>query len=399
MTTGTPPYAVVYAGGDATIANNNTPLVIDGLAGGSYTFTVTDANGIESMVMATVAEPAAVLVNVTAEAFGAYNLSCAESTDGSATALASGGTPPYSYAWSNGASGTTAQNLAAGAYRVTVTDARGCTREGEVQLSAPPAITATVVTEDPACFGDEEGQVSIGAVTGGSPPYLYALNGGAFVSNNLFTGLSVGSYTVQVQDAFGCEFSTSIQINEAEELGVELGSDIPIELGDSIRLFAQTTREVVEYRWSGGPLLGCDGQGGDANCENPWVKPTESVRYTVTVVDENGCTATDQVNVLVSKPRDIFVPTAFSPDGDGINDLLLVYGSKQVVEIKSFLIFNRWGEQVFQVYGFQPEDTNAGWDGTHRGREANAGVYVYMLEVEYLDGETRIYSGDVLLMK
>ncbi|MCB0637144.1 MAG: gliding motility-associated C-terminal domain-containing protein, partial [Lewinella sp.] len=398
MTIGTPPYTITLPGGDETIAANNTPFTIDGLVAGNYNFPIIDANGIEGTISGTVNEPAAVGLNVSAETYGAFNLSCAEALDGVANATASGGTPPYTYVWSNGASGASAQNLGAGAYRVTVTDASGCTREGEVQLSAPPAITASVAAEDPPCFGDLQGQISVGDVVGGTPPYLYSV-GGAFVANNLFAGLAVGNYTVQVQDAFGCEFTTSVQINEAEELFVDLGDPIPIELGDSVRLYAQTTRDVVDYQWSGGPLLGCDGQAGGTNCENPWVSPTESVRYSVTVTDENGCTATDQVDVRVAKPRDVFVPTAFSPNGDGFNDLLLVYGSNLIVNVKTFLIFNRWGEQVFQAYDFQPEDTNAGWDGTHRGQALNAGVFVYMVEVEYLDGETRIFSGDVLLMK
>ena len=121
--------------------------------------------------------------------------------------------------------------------------------------------------------------------------------------------------------------------------------------------------------------------------------------YSVQVTDENGCTAEDQIRVFVAKTRNVFIPTAFSPDGDGINDLFTIHAGADVARIKSFLLFNRWGESVHEAYHFTPNNLAFSWDGRYRGQLLNAGVYVYFAEIEFIDGEVILYKGDVLLMR
>ena len=117
------------------------------------------------------------------------------------------------------------------------------------------------------------------------------------------------------------------------------------------------------------------------------------------VVDENGCTAEDQIQVIVSKPRDVYIPTAFSPDDDGINDRFGIFAGEGIRNIQSFEIYNRWGEAMYQIYDFSPNTPGLGWDGTHRGQLMNAGVYIYFAEVEFIDGEVILYTGDVMLLR
>jgi gliding motility-associated-like protein len=129
------------------------------------------------------------------------------------------------------------------------------------------------------------------------------------------------------------------------------------------------------------------------------VVPDQTTIYYVTVVDSSGCFATAELMVPVDKSRPVYVPNAFSPNNDGINDLLVLFGGKSVSQIKSFLIFSRWGESVFEFYNIPHSDFNYGWDGTYRGKILDAGVYTWFAEVEFVDGEIIMFEGDVTLIR
>jgi gliding motility-associated-like protein len=107
----------------------------------------------------------------------------------------------------------------------------------------------------------------------------------------------------------------------------------------------------------------------------------------------------DDITIFVERVRPVFIPNVFSPNEDGNNDIFYIQAGPQVTQIKSFYIYSRWGESLFEVQNFQPNDPAFGWDGTHRGREVNTGVYVFMAEVEFNDGQVLIYKGDVTLMR
>ena len=127
--------------------------------------------------------------------------------------------------------------------------------------------------------------------------------------------------------------------------------------------------------------------------------PTQGTTYTATLTDQNGCRTVGRINVGIDKRRPIFVPTAFSPNNDSYNDVLMINGSQVVKSIKRFHIYDRWGEQVFAKANFQTDDPNFGWDGRHKGRDAQPGVYVYYIEVEYFDNTIDIIKGDITLMR
>ena len=117
------------------------------------------------------------------------------------------------------------------------------------------------------------------------------------------------------------------------------------------------------------------------------------------MTDQNGCRTVGRVNISIDKRRPIFIPTAFSPNNDSYNDVLMINGSQVVKNIKRFQIFDRWGEQMFARTDFKTDDPNFGWDGRHKGRDALPGVYVYFIEVEYMDNTSDIIEGDVTLMR
>ena len=404
MTIGTPPYTFSWANGaggplgEGTLDNNNEMMEIPGLAAGPYTIQVQDANGVTIEINGVVEEPAPLVLATEAMQFGAFNTSCAEGDDGMLTASAQGGVGPYSFNWSNGGAGEAITSLGAGTYSVTVVDANGCTTETEATLQSPMPLEAMILPADPTCQGENTGTIMVEETFGGSGPYLYAINGGAYGSSPVFANLSAGLYQVSVQDVFGCEWDTEVALQAAQELMVDLGMDIRMEFGDTINLEALSNGNIVEYRWAGGPLLDCPGMD-TLNCYNPRIAPPESTAYSVTVVDEDGCTAEDRINVIVEKQREVFVPTAFSPDGDGVNDTFTIFAGNEVREIKSFLIYNRWGEEMYSLFDFMPNSPVLGWDGSHRGQMMNAGVYVYFAEVEFTDGEVIVYKGDVVLLR
>lgn len=393
MTTGTPPYSYTWPGGTGTVDDNNIAEEIGGVSAGSYQIVVTDANNFQTVIQATVDEPAALSLELSSSSFGVYGVSCASAADGSITAAVSGGTAPYTYEWSNGGLSAEVANLAEGTYELVVTDANGCTATASTSLSAPLPVSAEMVVASPVCDDANGGTVSVESITGGTGPYVFAIDGAAYTTNTLFASLPVGDHQVSVQDANGCEFNEIITVNPAPVLTVELGDDVEIAYGESATLFAQTSYPVADYQWEGGPIMECD------TCARPLIQPNESVAYSVTVTDENGCKASDRITVLVRKDLDVYIPNAFSPDNDGTNDIFMIFGGNEVQEIKSFFIFNRWGESVYEGYSFLPGDPAYGWDGRHRGELLNAGVYIYMAEIEFVDGEVVIYKGDVVLMK
>ena len=131
----------------------------------------------------------------------------------------------------------------------------------------------------------------------------------------------------------------------------------------------------------------------------PWVRPDQTTSYSIQVINENGCVAEDMIQVRVSKDRLIFIPNVFTPNNDGTNDIFFIFGGKGVKEIKKFRVFNRWGEVMYELNNFQHNEPNLGWDGTFRGDALNPAVFVYLAEVEFIDGRIELYKGDVTLSK
>ena len=300
MVIGTPPYSYTWSAvagtltGMGTIDGNGVAVDIPGLPAGAYQIQVTDANDVFATINTSVGEPTALALQLEASSYGIYQLSCPGAADGSLAATVSGGTLPYSYTWSNGATGATAENLAEGSYNLVVTDANGCTITAGEALEAPAALSASLVVESPPCFDDLAGIVSVPLVEGGNGPYLYSIDGAPYTTSSFFGNVSIGEHVVSVQDINGCTYETVATVVQAPELTVSIKvDDAELTYGDSTELFAQTSYPVETYEWSGGPITDC------ADCDTPSIKPLESVAYEVTVTDENGCTATDRVIIYV----------------------------------------------------------------------------------------------------
>ncbi len=366
-----------------------------GVGAGNYTVIVTDDNGCTETASIQVAQPSAVLVNIdNVSNYGGMNVTCSDATDGSAEAFGIGGNEPYSFEWSTGAQSSAVENLAAGVYTVTLTDGNGCTNETNVELVAPSAVNVDLEITDPDCYGENDG-VIVAEGSGGTGPYMYALDSDTYSSSNQFGGLVSGDYTVGIIDANGCEQALGASVIDPTELIVDLGDDIEIQMGDSIFLdpivnigqFALDT-----FMWRRSELIDF----------KPFIGPLETSTYQLTVVNGNGCVDEDQIVVRVRKDRLIYIPNIFTPNEDGNNDYFMIYGGQGVKEVKTFRIFNRWGEILHEKYSFPPVESNTvdfGWDGKFRGEVLNPAVFVYFAEIEFIDGRVEIYKGDVTLMR
>lgn len=282
-----------------------------------------------------------------------------------------------------------------GTYSLMVTNTlTGCFANDVVLVdpgTGPPV--SDYIIKPVTCYGESNAAIILDNVTGGTPPYLYSLNGEPFASTSYYTQLPAGSYDLTVQDSKGCEWSTSVSIEDPPLLTLYLGLDTVIRFGDSIRLFAdvQPLGQVDTMYWSRPDLLVFDN-----TVYDPYILPLNGIGLTATVIDTNGCTATDNLNIFVEKPRNVFVPNVFFPDSEtGINNVFTVFGDKDVVKIKYIRVFDRWGEMVYERQDFLPNDITSGWDGMHRGKRVNPQVFVWYAEIEFSDGLVKLYTGDV----
>ena len=287
-----------------------------------------------------------------------------------------------------------------GNYLLTVLNFQnGCTATDEVEvtenLDVPNGMD--VLIDPPLCFGDF-GTINILTVFGGKGPYLYSVDGGdQFSSDTVFQNLPSGTYNVVIQDMEGCLYEEEISIPQVYEILILIEPEVEIDLGESYQINAQVNfpqNQIDTIIWSPKESLSC------FDCLDPVAYPIENTIYTVTVFDLNGCFATAEIFFKVDKSRKIYIPNAFSPNNDGVNDVFLIYAdAKSVSKINRLQVFDRWGGKVFEIFDAIPNDAAHGWDGTIKGKKMNPSVFVYAAEIEFVDGKTILYKGDLTILE
>ncbi len=370
--------------------NNETTETISNLSGGIYSVTVVNADNCTAESSITINEPqSAISTNVFIES----PISCNDGNDGEATVVATGGTG-FTYSWSNGNNNATADNLSDGSYFVTVTDINGCIALDSIQLVSPDVIQASFTPIDVNCpQGDFSGLIIIDVVSGGTPSYLFSLDGDNFYNTSQFDNLAAGVYDIYIEDANGCVEVFEETVGAPDPVSVDLGSDKTIRLGESITLEAATSSFEAIFNWTPSDTSYC------SNCAEITVVPFETTTYTVSVIDTiSGCSASDEVTITVKKDRSVFIPNTFTPNFDGDNDVFKIFSGPSVSKVNTFKIFNRWGSLLYETGPFLPDESQ-GWDGTFKGKVVDVGVYIYYAEIEFIDGERRLYKGDVTLLK
>jgi len=261
------------------------------LSSGTYTVTVADSLGCEAVTTVTLTQPAALQINLQVEQVG-----CAGGSDGQASAGVSGGTPPYSYSWSNSASGDAVSDLPIGSYSLDVTDANGCTASAsfEVEEAAPIFVSADV--EAAACFGDRNGSISL-SVSGGLPPYDYTWSTGG--SSSAINGLAAGEYMVTITDAAGCEVVEELFVPQPDSA---LNADLRAQ---DVSCFGRQDGQVTVDA-GGGTLPYRYSIDGDFFSGSSTFLGLSAGDYQVTVRDANGCSFTT-LPVTVGEPAPIRV--------------------------------------------------------------------------------------------
>ncbi|SDV99783.1 Por secretion system C-terminal sorting domain-containing protein [Flavobacterium degerlachei] len=313
VTGGTAPYTYLWSNGATTAS-------ITGVIAGTYNVTVTDANGCTSATSVKITQPTVLSASIASQT----NISCNGVATGSSTVTVTGGTAPYTYLWSNGATTASITGVIAGTYNVTATDANGCTSVTSVTITEPTALSASIASQtNISCNGDATGS-SIVSVTGGTAPYTYLWSNGATTAS--ITGVIAGTYNVTATDANGCTSATSVTITEPTALSFTVttlsGYDyntaysqtIEVSGGTGIKSYAVTAGNLPSgfTLSSTGVISGVSTQVADSN-------------FTVTVTDLNGCTATYTYVLKINQILITVTATASQTKVYGQNDSVLTY--------------------------------------------------------------------------
>ncbi len=375
---GSPNYTYIWSDGQ-------TVEDICGLTQGSYGVTVTDSRSCTAFsnnIM--VVQPTALSLSETNT-----SVQCPDRTDGTIDLTVLGGTMPYRYSWNPGGANTQdLSNLAVGPYTVVVTDSSNCTATLTANVSSIPELQINPVVRNVYCYPLQNGAI-IALPTGGTPPYQYSWSNGG--SSSAITGLKIGNYSVVVKDNNGCiKDSSFVLVNDSAFVLIATPRDTLIELGESVQLGLYTEGgNPAEVLWSPPNSLEC------TTCPDPISNTTNNIVYHVVVVSDSGCTAQDSVIVRVNPTYTLYLPNAFTPNGDGINDDYEIYGNKKTWLNLNFAVYNRWGEKVFES-----TDLDFKWDGKFRGVPQPPQVYVYELVLTYINGYTTPkQKGSITLIK
>jgi gliding motility-associated-like protein len=208
-----------------------------------------------------------------------------------------------------------------------------------------------------------------------------------------------GPHIITVEDPAGCRIEEMVNIDQPAEIQVILPAELVVELGDStarLEPIVVSSLPIDSYLWTPDTYLSSD------TVQSPFiVELLESTDYNLLVTDINGCTGTADIFVELDANRNVFIPNVFSPNGDGPNDEFRIFACTGVTSINSVKVFDRWGGQVYEASGLLPvcEGGLRLWDGRKNGRLMNPGVYVYLIEIEFLDRVKLLYRGDVTLLR
>ncbi len=204
-----------------------------------------------------------------------------------------------------------------------------------------------------------------------------------------------GNYTVSLEatNKLGCKADTSKNIFVPPTPVVTVSGNVTLPVGTGVTLPVTYSPNVVGYTWTPANGLSC------TDCPTPVANPKSTTQYTVRAEDIYGCSATQNVTVtVVCNEKNYFVPNTFSPNNDGKNDVFMPRGSS-IARVNRMQVFNRWGEIVFEKRNFMTNDASAGWNGTYKGKPANADVYIYVIEFVCENSAVVPFRGNVTLIR
>jgi len=266
-----------------------------------------------------------------------------------------------------------------------------------VDQAACPSLVATIEQQPIKCSAPNSGAINISVVNGGTPPYVYQVDATVLQSNPTFQNLAAGMHSLILQDSKGCQLDTFVELTNAILPTLDIGQDIFITQGTTVSLKASSnfpTAQIQQINWSN--ML-------EADCPQPCLSidfsalRSEAIVATIQTIDN--CITQDTMLLRVEQKIDLFAPSAFSPNGDGINDYFTLFAAAGITKIATLRIFDRWGSLVFSRSDFLPNDPSLGWDGFSNNQVLESGVFVYYAELEVLDNPSIQQSGAVFLIR
>lgn len=301
--------------------------------------------------------------------------------------------PPgvYGYTWTPGSfvADTTLQNTVAfvpqtSVYQVQIMDTFRCYRRDTTQVIVSERNPILVPSGDTSICAGETIQLN---ALGGANYEWFPPNGLSCTNcpHPTATPPYTTQYSVAIIDQYGCSDTLSVNVIVDQLPPVQVLEDsIIVKYGTEVPLHVTG---AGQYLWSPASLLN------NPTSPNPTVTVTEPMVITVQGLDTNGCASTDSVYIGVDYRDHLMVPTAFSPNGDGKNDIFRI-ANFSFQKLQEFRVFNRWGQEVFST-----NDGKQGWDGTWKGGMQDPGVYQFIIRVAYPDGYVDTYKGDVTLIR
>jgi len=327
------------------------------------------------------------------------NATCFGNTDGSITVAPQGGTAPYTYAWSSGGTLSLENNIGAGSYTVTVTDNDGCTLDSTFTVTEPGPLNFVSFTAD-----EPVGCVPLSVnFTNTTDPASVASSDWDFGDLNTGTGTNVnhiytvpGSYdvTLTVTDPAGCvgvlSLASYVTVYELPTAAFSFAPEIATIFDPTVSFVDESVSNINGWDWDFAGF-------GSSTDQNPvYDMPADTGTYVVTLIVTNihGCTDTVTNPVQVKGEFGIFCANSFTPDGDGINDLFGPEGFGISPEGYEFMVFDRWGELVFEA-----DELTDKWNGIYNGAKCKTDTYAYIIKYQNESGQRGEKTGHVNLLR
>lgn len=368
---GTFPYDYIWSRGD-------TVLTLFDVLSDTLICTTTDDHNCTLVDTVIVAQPDQLKIDVTVT-----DVTCYELSDGIIDISVSGGTEGYDYSWTNTSFELSVNtedliNYPSDEYIVQVVDSNACEAFSTINLPQPPLLEGELDKQDITCYGENDGRIEAIIIGGNSGGYFYPWNNGD--STQIIEELPAGIYDAVVYDTKGCEVYVRGVVKEPEPIVI------------NYELFQQSCRDLsdgaIETETTGG--------NGGYTFEWDYERLTEpniyelfSGSYTLTVTDMVNCIQDTTIILPVNEQPCIIPPTAFTPEGDGYNDIWFLENIELYPECE-VLIYNKWGRIMFESSGY-----SSPWDGTFNGKPLPASTYYYSIKIN----EDAVYTGPVTIVK
>jgi gliding motility-associated-like protein len=357
-------------------SNGATTQTDTGLVAGTYTCVIGTTTFCPDTVIFTVVNSSTLTISAAAT----KDSIC---SGNSTTLTATGG---GTYAWSNGMTSSTISVTPGSTATYTVSVINGsCKKDTTIKITVNPSPTPTINSTQHLCGGGSTPLTASGGTTYAWTPATGLSS--TSISNPIATPATTTTYTVTISKG-SCSVKDSVTVIVAPPATGNTCCDTTINAGGNALLVVTSSGKGSTYLWSPGAGLSC------TNCPNPIATPSVTTTYTVIITDSNGCIRKDSVIVTIIPEvcGEVFIPNAFSPNGDHENDILYAYGN--CIKTLDFSVFDRWGNKVFET-----NDRTQGWDGKYNGMPMNTGTYVYYLQAVLIDNSTISKKGNVTLVR